>query len=822
MKTELSFAVGGMTCAACVTRVERALKKQTGVNAASVNLATETATVAIDTDTADLDRLFSAVREAGYQPQLRRTDLRVGGMTCAACVRRVEQSITRLPGVVHASVNLTTEKASVEYLPETIDLSRIRAAIVSAGYQAIIEEADGEAAGEDRERRGRARNILSLRRDLAIATGLTLPLVLVAMGPMMIPGLATAMQALMPAEGWRWLELVLVCPVLFIAGRRFFRQGWGELRHLNPGMNSLVMIGTSAAWLYSTLALTAPDIFPEGTANLYFEAAGVIVTLILLGRWLEARARGRTSEAIRRLIQLQSKTACVIRNGEEIELPADAVNPGDEIVVRPGERVPVDGIVVHGGSYVDESMITGEPVPSAKRVDAEVIGGTINQTGAFRFRATRVGAETLLARVIRMVEEAQAAKPPIQEIADRIAGVFVPLVLLASALTFGVWISLGPEPTLNFAFVAAVSVLLIACPCAMGLATPTAIMVGSGKAAEMGILFRKGTALELLAHIDTVVFDKTGTLTLGHPVLTDMEVIRGGEAEFLALIASAEALSEHPVAQAIVNVARERGLMLEAAEDFHAEPGFGIDARVRGLHVQIGSERYMKRLGISTAAAATALSRWSGQGKTLLLAACDGEISGVIAISDPLKEGSRAAISALHALGMKTGMLSGDNPQTARAVAAEVGIDLVIAEILPDQKADEVRRLQQQGHRVAFVGDGINDAPALAQADVGIAIGTGTDIAIESGDVILMRGDLRGIVNAIALSRRTLRTIRLNFFWAYAYNVALIPIAAGALYPFAGLMLNPMLAAAAMSVSSLFVVSNSLRLRGFRPVPAAA
>jgi P-type Cu+ transporter len=816
MKTELSFAVGGMTCAACVTRIERVLKRQPGVSAAAVNLAMETATVTIDPATADLDRLFSSIREAGYQPQSRSTDLRIGGMTCAACVRRVERAISRVPGVVHASVNLATEKATVEYLPETVDLARIQGAIREAGYEAMA----GESGGEDRERRGRARDLQSLQRDLALAIGLTLPLVLVAMGPMMIPGLASAMHAVMPAAAWRWLELILVSPVLFLAGRRFFRQGWGELRHLNPGMNSLVMIGTSSAWIYSTLALTAPDIFLEGTANLYFEAAGVIVTLILLGRWLEARARGRTSEAIRRLIQLQSKTARVVRDGQETELPVDAVRPGDEIVVRPGERVPVDGIVVNGESYVDESMITGEPVPAAKRPDSEVIGGTINQTGAFRFRATRVGAETLLARVIRMVEEAQAAKPPIQEIADRIAGVFVPLVLLVAALTFGVWIAIGPEPALNFAFVAAVSVLLIACPCAMGLATPTAIMVGSGKAAEIGILFRKGTALELLARIDTIVLDKTGTLTLGRPEMTDIEVLSGNEAEVLALLASAEALSEHPVAQAIVNAARARGLSLEPAGDFRAEPGFGIDARVRGHRIQVGSERYLQRLGITTAAASDALSRRSGQGKTLLLAACDGVLSAVITVSDPLKDGSREAISALHALGMKTGMLSGDNPLTARAVAAEVGIDLVVAEVLPDQKAEEVQRLQREGRRVGFVGDGINDAPALARADVGIAIGTGTDIAIESGDVILMSGDLRGIVNAIALSRRTLRTIRLNFFWAYAYNVALIPVAGGALYPFIGLLLNPMLAAAAMSVSSLFVVSNSLRLRGFRPAIA--
>ncbi len=744
-KGALSFGVGGMTCAACVARVERVLKKQPGISAASVNLATGKATVEIDRGAADLEQVFAAVREAGYEP--------------------------------------------------------------------LADDAGADTGDMERER---ADELAALKRDLTLAIALTAPLVLVAMGPMMLPGLGNAMHALMPEAGWRWLELLLASPVLFIAGRRFYRLGWGELRHLNPGMNSLVMIGASAAWLYSTMALAAPALFPEGTANLYFEAAGVIVTLILLGRWLEARARGRTSEAIRRLVRLQGKSARVMRDGGEIEVPTEAVVPGDEIVVRPGERVPVDGVVLEGGSYVDESMITGEPVPAAKRAGDEVTGGTINQTGAFRFRATRVGADTVLARVIRMVEEAQASKPPIQEIADRIAGVFVPLVLLLAAITFGIWLGIGPDPALNFAFVAAVSVLLIACPCAMGLATPTAIMVGSGKGAELGILFRKGTALELLARVDTIVFDKTGTLTIGRPQLTDIEALDGNQDELLALVASAETLSEHPVAQAVVGAAKARGLAIATATGFRAEPGFGIEARVGGRLVQIGAERYMKRLGIETAPLADRLARHAGQGKTLLIVARDGGILGLLAISDPLKEGSRAAIAALHAAGLRTGMLSGDNPQTAHAVATEVGIDLVVAEVLPDQKAEEILRLQREGRRVAFVGDGINDAPALARADVGIAIGTGTDIAIESGDVILMRGDLRGLVDAIALSRRTLRTIRLNFFWAYAYNVALIPVAAGALYPFTGLLLNPMLAAAAMSVSSLFVVSNSLRLRGFR------
>ncbi len=813
MKTSLNFGIDGMTCAACVTRVERVLNKQPGVLAATVNLATAKAAIEVDTDTFELARSLAAVREAGYPPRTRRIAIGIGGMTCAACVTRLERVIGRLPGIIGVSVNLATAKAAIEYLPDAGDLAGIRAAITSAGYEALADDG-AEDAGAD-ERRGE-QELRTLKHDLMLALALTAPLVLVAMGPMLLPGLGNLMHSLMPVAGWRWLEFLLASPVLFIAGRRFFRQGWGELRHLNPGMNSLVMIGASAAWCYSTLALSVPGLFPEGTANLYFEAAGVIVTLILLGRWLESRARGRTSEAIKRLIRLQGKTARVIRDGHETEMPVEDVMPGDEIVVRPGERVPVDGVVIEGESYLDESMITGEPLPAAKRTGDEITGGTINQTGAFRFRATRVGADTVLARVIRMVEEAQASKPPIQEIADRIAGVFVPLVLLLAAITFAAWLGFGPAPALSFAFIAAVSVLLIACPCAMGLATPTAIMVGSGKAAELGILFRKGTALEMLARADTILFDKTGTLTIGRPELTGVEAVDGDTEALIALVASAEALSEHPVAKAIADAAGARGLTIAPASEFRAEPGFGIEARIDGQLVQVGAGRYMERLGIGTAPLSAVAAHWSSLGHTLLFAACDGNLRGLLAISDPLKEGSRAAIAALHAAGMKTGMLSGDNPRSAHAVAAEVGIEFVIAEVLPGQKADEVQRLQREGRRVAFVGDGINDAPALARADVGIAIGTGTDIAIESGEVILMRGDLRVLVDAIALSRRTLRTIRLNFFWAYAYNVALIPVAAGALYPFFGILLNPMLAAAAMSVSSLFVVSNSLRLRGFR------
>ena len=548
----------------------------------------------------------------------------------------------------------------------------------------------------------------------------------------------------------------------------------------------------------------------------------MIITLILLGRYLEAIAKGRTSEAIKKLIQLQAKTARVLKDGEEVEVPIEAVVPGDMVLIRPGERLPVDGRVTEGSSYVDESMITGEPIPVEKRPGDEVVGGTVNKTGAFTAEATRVGADTVLSQIIKMVEEAQGSKPPIQKLADRIALVFVPIVIAGALITFGIWLYVGPAPALSYAFVASVSVLLIACPCAMGLATPTAIMVGTGKGAEMGVLFRKGTALEALARIDSVILDKTGTLTLGRPEMTDFLHYGSADApdassETLRLVAAAESKSEHPIAEAIVQAARDRGIEIPPVENFQAEPGFGIEATVDGHLVQIGADRYMTTLGVDLADTGERAKKLADEAKSPLYAAVDGKLAAMIAVADPLKEGSPQAVAALHGLGFEVAMLTGDNRRTADAIARLAGVDRVMAEVLPDQKAREVKRLQAEGKKVAFVGDGINDAPALAQADVGIAIGTGTDIAIEAGDVILMSGDLRGIVNASSLSKRTLRTIWYNFFWAYAYNVTLIPVAAGAFYPLFGLLLNPMLAAAAMSISSLFVVTNSLRLRSFRP-----
>ena len=816
MSEQLNLGIGGMTCASCVGRVERALGKVEGVEQAEVNLATERAKISFDPARTDTAALVAAVAAAGYEPALSEVEFGVGGMTCASCVSRVERRLRKLPGVVEAEVNLATERARVRYAPDQVRVETLHTAVREAGYE-VRASAATDASGEDPEKRAREAETRSLRRDVTWAAALALPLVVISMGPFFVPGLRDLMLSVAPESFWQWAEFVLATPVLFGSGRRFFRHGLAEVRSLSPGMSTLVMLGSSAAYFYSVVALLAPGLFPEGTAHAYFEAAAVIVTLILLGKYLEAIAKGRTSEAIKKLMQLQAKTARVLRDGVEVEVPIGEVMTGDHIVVRPGERVPVDGVVIDGRSYVDESMITGEPVPVEKSAEAEVVGGTINKTGAFSFRATRVGGETVLAQIIHMVEEAQSGKPPIQQMADRIAGIFVPVVLLLAVATFAVWMVYGPSPQLNYAFVAAVSVLLIACPCAMGLATPTAIMVATGRGAQMGTLFRKGAGLETLARADTVVLDKTGTITKGRPELTDIVVAEGDEDTVLALVAAAEDKSEHPIAQAIVAAARARDLTLPTVESFEAVPGFGLEAQVDGHRVDVGADRYMRKLGIAIDALQGRADALADNARTPLYAAIDGRLAALVAVADPIKAGSVEAIRALHEMGIKTAMVTGDNRRTAEAVARQAGISQVLAEVLPADKSAEVQRLQAAGAKVAFVGDGINDAPALAQADAGVAIGTGTDIAIEAADVILMSGDLRGLVNAISLSRRTLRTIRLNFFWAYAYNAALIPVAAGALYPAFGILLSPVLAAAAMSLSSVFVLSNSLRLRGFRP-----
>ncbi|RVU43003.1 copper-translocating P-type ATPase [Lujinxingia sediminis] len=745
--------------------------------------------------------------------------LRIEGMTCASCVGHVEKAIAGLEGVAGASVNLATERATVEFVPRRIDLEAIAAAVREAGYGVT------RLAEEDRgavEEAAREEELGELRRRLGIAALLSAPLLLLEMVPMMVPAAHHWLMGVIERQTLWMVFFVLATAVQFGPGWRFYRAGWAALRRLSPDMNTLVMLGTSAAYGYSVVATFVPGVLPAASLHVYYEASAVIITLILAGKYMEALAKGRTSQAIRRLVGLQPKRARVVRGGKDVEVPLAEVREGDVVRVRPGERVPVDGEVVEGASYVDESMITGEPLPVEKREGAQVVGGTINGHGTFLFRVTRVAGDTVLAQIIRTVEEAQATKPQIQALADKVVAVFVPVVLVLAALTFGAWLWLGPAPALTSALVAAVSVLIIACPCAMGLATPTSIMVGTGKAAEMGVLFRKGDALQTLQEADIVALDKTGTLTEGRPTLTDFFVQSGiNEAEVLQLAAAVERGSEHPIARAIVEAAAARQLPALPASDFEAEAGFGVRARVGERQVALGADRYVTRLGLDPTIFAHDAERLASEGKTPFYIVIDDALAGVLAVSDPIKPSTPEAIRTLKKLGLQVAMITGDNRRTAEAIAAQLGIDEVLAEVLPEGKSDAVKRLQARGLKVAFVGDGINDAPALAQADVGLAIGTGTDIAIEAADVVLMSGSLSGIPNAIALSQATLRNIKQNLFWAFAYNAALIPVAAGVLYPVFGVLLSPMFAAGAMAISSTFVLGNGLRLRGFSPGEAA-
>jgi P-type Cu+ transporter len=813
---EIQISIQGMTCAACVMRVERSLEKVSGVAAASVNLATEKAIVRFNPALVTPEGLLEAVKKSGYTPIISETTLSIQGMTCASCVNRVERALKQVEGVLEANVNLATEKATVRYLSNGVRPSQFRQAIEGAGY-GLLDTQVGENR-EDTERKARQEEIRSLRRAVLISALFALPLAIIAMLPLLWQPAQVWFEHLLPMTTWNWIMFVLATPIQFGPGLRFYRTGWKALRAGSPNMNSLVMVGTSAAYVYSLLATVAPRLFPAGTANTYFEAAGVVITLVLLGKYFEALAKGRTSEAMKKLMSLQAKTARVLRGEAEVELLIDDVLPGDLVAVRPGEKIPVDGIVMSGSSYIDESMITGEPIPVSKGQGAKVVGGTVNGTGSLVFKANAVGADTVLAQIIKLVETAQGSKPPIQGLADKVVAVFTPIVFGIAALTFIAWLVFGGQTALSFALVNTVAVLIIACPCAMGLATPTSIMVGTGKAAEMGVLFRKGEALERLQAAKVIALDKTGTLTKGKPEVTDLEVREGfSPDEVLRYVAAVEKHSEHPVAQAIVKEAIQKGLELPKATQFKAIPGFGVEAQVDGIAVYVGADRYMKELGFDITGFADAAIQLADQGKTPLYAAINAELVAAIAVSDPIKESTHEALNALHKLGFEIAMITGDNKRTAQVIAKQLGIDTVLAEVLPDGKAQAVKQLQTSGKQVVFVGDGINDAPALAQSDVGVAIGTGTDIAIESADVILMSGDLRGIPNAIALSRATLRNIKLNLFWAFAYNIILIPVAAGILFPINGWLLSPVLAGAAMGLSSVFVLTNALRLKGFRP-----
>ncbi|WP_297296295.1 heavy metal translocating P-type ATPase [uncultured Methylovirgula sp.] len=750
-------------------------------------------------------------------------NLKIEGMTCASCVSHVEKALSRVPGVESANVNLARETARVVVTPGSATVDDLTKAVERAGYSARPDvpvipghshhDMDGAPDSTDHMHHGGPR-----RDELILAIVLTVPVLLMAMVPDMVPALDDFIRTNLGIFPWRVTQALLTTVVLFGPGRVFFKTGIPALLRGAPEMNSLVALGTFAAWTYSIVATFLPQVFPAGTANVYFEAAAVIATLVLLGRYMEAHARREAGSAIEHLLRLAPDTATVLRDGAPVEVKLDTIVPGDILLIRPGDRVPLDGEVIDGASLVDESMLTGESQPVNKALGAQVFGGTVNSNGSLTIRVTKVGADTVLARIVHMVGEAQGAKLPVQALADRVTGWFVPAVIAVALLTFVLWFAFGPRPSIAYALVNMVAVLIVACPCAMGLATPVSVMVATGRSAQLGILFRDATALQTLRDVSVIAFDKTGTLTEGHPALTDIEVAAGFDADkIVAAAAAVEALSEHPLGKALVAAAKARGLAVPKAVDFQATPGFGVTAAVDSQAIAIGSARFMAKLGVDVSIFDAAAATLSEAGKSPLFVALGQRAAAILAVADPVKPSAQAAIAALKKDGLSVAMVSGDRKATAEAVGRALGIDRVEAEVLPEGKAAAVKDLRPQGGKIAFVGDGINDAPALAAADVGLAVGTGTDIAIETADVVMMRDDLGTVASAIDLSRATLRNISQNLFWALAYNVILIPVAAGALYGFGHILLSPMLAAAAMAFSSLFVVGNAMRLRRFQP-----
>jgi Cu+-exporting ATPase len=867
---QIQLPVTGMTCASCVRRVEKALAKLPGVHEVQVNLATEQASVRFDPASVAPQQLQAAVEQAGYGVVTERVELPITGMTCASCSARVEKALKRTPGVLEASVNLAAERASVVFSPSTVGYAELRAAVEQAGY-GVIAPAEAGAAPEDVEAAARAAELRRKQWQLLVGVALGLPLFVLSMArdfgfiePWLFGRALEARQLMGPEAGmghaypafydlWNWIFLILATPVQFFSGRDFYINAWKALKARTANMDTLIAMGSSAAYFYSVGLMLRGS-----SGHVYFETAALIITLILVGKYLESRARSRTSAAIKTLMGLQPKMARVVRGGQEVDVPVAEVRVGEIVIVRPGEQIPVDGVLVSGASSVDESLVTGESLPVEKQPGDTLIGATLNRSGSFQMRATRVGKETALAQIIRLVQEAQGSRAPVQRLVDRVAGVFVPVVIVIALLTFAAWFFIG-DVGFTRALIFAVAVLVIACPCALGLATPTAIMVGTGVGAEQGILIKNAESLERAAHIQTVALDKTGTITEGRPAVTDVVVscqvapllaargvgaggqeapsrallasiagngaafAAGGlpgevvesdvEARLLWLAASAESRSEHPLGEAVARAARERGLALATPERFSAIAGAGIEAEVAGQTVLVGAPRLLAERGVALDELAAEVERLQAEGKTAMVVAADGVALGVIAVADTVRPTSAGAIAEVRGQGIEVAMITGDNARTAAAIAAQVGVSRVLAEVRPEDKAAEVQRLQEGGRIVAMVGDGINDAPALARADVGIAIGTGADVAMETADITLMRGDLRGVPRAIALSRATMGTIRWNLFWAFIYNVLLIPVAAGALYPFTGWQLSPILAAGAMAFSSVFVVSNSLRLR---------
>lgn len=818
--TKNNLKILGMTCSACAKASERAVKKLDGVTEANVNYSTEKLSISYDENKVSLHQIQEAISKAGYEALEeiveKEITIPIEGMTCAACASRIEKALNKIDGIPSGTVNYATEKATVKYDPSKVRISEIKQAIAKAGYKALDIETT-KSVDDDKIRK--EKELKTLWTKFIISAIFSIPLLYIAMGPMVwwlnwpLPHWLDPMQY--PLD-YAFTQILLVIPVI-LAGNKFYSIGFKAIFRRSPNMDSLIAMGTTAAILYSlysTYRISIGDFVYMD--DLYFETAGVIITLILLGKTLEARSKGKTSEAIKKLMGLTPKTATIIQGDKEIEIPIDEVEVGDIILVKPGEKMPVDGIVIEGHTSVDESMLTGESMPVEKSVGSKVIGASINKNGSIQFKATKVGSDTALAQIIKLVEDAQGSKAPIAQMADIVSGYFVPIVFIIAILSAGLWLLAGQSAV--FALTIFIAVLVIACPCALGLATPTAIMVGTGKGAEYGILIKGGAALESTHKIQTIVFDKTGTITEGKPEVTDIitsDLINRNE--LLQLAASAEKGSEHPLGEAIVRGAEKENLEFLKVTNFNAIPGHGIEVEINGKHLLLGNRKLMLERNISLSQLESESDRLASEGKTPMYIAMEEKMAGIIAVADVVKESSQRAIKKLHDMGIEVAMITGDNRRTAEAIAKQVGIDRVLAEVLPQDKANEVKKLQAEGKKVAMVGDGINDAPALAQADIGIAIGSGTDVAMESADIVLMRSDLMDVPTAIQLSKSTIRNIKQNLFWAFAYNVAGIPIAAGLLYAFGGPKLNPIFAAAAMSLSSVSVLTNALRLKGFKP-----
>ena len=810
------FSIDGMTCASCAQTVEKAAQNLPGVKTANVNLATEKMNIQFDSSALTEADIQKAVADAGYTAisnTVKKT-FNIEGMTCASCAQTIEKATQKLRGVNLSSVNLATEKLVVEYDPGMVNLTDIIKAVMDSGYEAHEEVATADTVDQDKEKK--QKEIKSLWNRFLISALFTAPLLYIAMGHLVNAPLPDFINPMMNPEAFAIVQLVLTLPVVAV-NSKIYRNGFKALSKGHPNMDSLISLGTSAAFLYGVFATVMIFRGEVAYANeLYYETAAVILALIVLGKYLETLTKGKTSEAIKKLMGLAPKTALVVRNGKESEISIDEVVVGDIIVVRPGGKMPVDGVVIEGLTSVDESMLTGESIPVEKSVGDAIIGASINKNGTIRYKATKVGKDTALSQIIKLVEDAQGSKAPIAKMADIISGYFVPIVIAIAILSAIAWYFAGQTGV--FALTIAISVLVIACPCALGLATPTAIMIGTGKGAEHGVLFKSGTALETTHKLNTIVFDKTGTITEGKPKVTDIITAEGiSETELLTLSASAEKGSEHPLGEAIVNSAEEKGLAFLKTETFNAIPGHGIEVTINGQHLLLGNKKLMDERHIGLGNLASASDALASQGKTPMYIAKDGKIAGIIAVADTVKESSLRAIKKLHKMGIEVAMITGDNKRTAEAIAKQVGIDRVLSEVLPEDKANEVKKLQDEGKKVGMVGDGINDAPALAQADVGIAIGSGTDVAIESADVVLMRSDLMDVPTAIKLSKSTIRNIKENLFWAFAYNILGIPFAMGVVYAFGGPLLSPVIAAAAMSFSSISVLLNALRLKGFQP-----